>query len=160
MRAGSRGAVAAGAVLRPTGQRGLNTEDPADIRRTAELAIQHGISCAFTPSRPGQPRGAGHLQRVFREHPRRRDLRWRVEHAQHLARPTFRARGSWAWWRPCRNSLHVRRPIRDSAAGAGPARGAYVWQKRMQSGAWGERTDAPVEDVSPLASSSIGEPPS
>jgi hypothetical protein len=38
----------------------------------------------------------------------------------------------------------------------GPARaeeGAYVWQKLMQSGAVvGNGTDAPVEDVSPLAS--------
>ena len=84
-----------------------------------------------------------------------RDLRWRIEHAQHINRRRHPA------LRPARRHcvdagrpLHVRRALGDAASRRARAEeGAYVWQKLMKSGAVVTNgTDAPVEDVDPIAS--------
>src|ERR1019366_3640491 len=65
---------------------GLNTEDPADIRQAAELAIQHGFQlCVHAIGDRANRETLDIYEQVFREHPEKKDLRWRVEHAQHLS---------------------------------------------------------------------------
>ena len=92
---------------------------------------------------------------VFKEHPDKKDLRWRIEHAQHLSAadiPRFGQLGVIA----AMQGVHCTSDAPYVLLRLGPKRaeeGAYVWQKLMKSGAVvGNGTDAPVEDVSPLAS--------
>jgi predicted amidohydrolase YtcJ len=135
---------------------GLNTDDPADIRRTAELAIQHGYQlCVHAIGDRANRETLNIFEDTFREHPDRKDLRWRIEHAQHLSAadiPRFAQLGVIAMMQ----GIHCTSDAPYVLARLGPRRaeeGAYVWQKLMKSGAVvGNGTDAPVEDVSPIAS--------
>ncbi|MHC4993289.1 MAG: amidohydrolase, partial [Planctomycetota bacterium] len=84
-----------------------------------------------------------------------RELRWRIEHAQHLHPDDigrFGALGVIA----SMQGVHCTSdgPWVYRRLGAERAReGAYVWQKLLQSGAVVTNgTDAPVEDVDPIAS--------
>jgi len=135
---------------------GLNTEDPADIRKTAELAIQHGFQlCVHAIGDRANRETLDIYEQTFRAHPERKDLRWRIEHAQHLSAadiPRFGKLGVIA----AMQGIHCTSDGPYVLLRLGPVRaeeGAYVWQKLMKSGAVvGNGTDAPVEDVSPLAS--------
>jgi hypothetical protein len=153
---GSRGAWLLAPYADQPDSRGLNTEDPADIRKTAELAIQHGYQlCIHAIGDRANREVLDIYEQVFREHPEKKDLRWRVEHAQHLSAadiPRFGKLGVVA----AMQGIHCTSDGPYVILRLGPERaeaGAYVWQKLMQSGAVvGNGTDAPVEDVSPLAS--------
>ena len=153
---GSRGAWLLEPYTDQPESRGLNTEDPADIRQTAELAIEHGYQlCVHAIGDRANREVLDIYERVFREHPEKKDLRWRVEHAQHLSAadiPRFGKLGVVA----AMQGIHCTSDGPYVILRLGPERaeeGAYVWQKLMQSGAVvGNGTDAPVEDVSPLAS--------
>jgi hypothetical protein len=153
---GSRGAWLLAPYADQPDSRGLNTEDPADIRRTAELAIQHEYQlCIHAIGDRANREVLDIYEQVFREHPEKKDLRWRVEHAQHLSAadiPRFAKLGVVA----AMQGVHCTSDGPYVILRLGPERaeeGAYVWQKLMQSGAVvGNGTDAPVEDVSPLAS--------
>jgi predicted amidohydrolase YtcJ len=135
---------------------GLNTEDPADIRRTAELAMRHGYQlCVHAIGDRANREVLDLFEDVFRANSGKKDLRWRVEHAQHLHPediPRFGKLGVIA----SMQGIHCTSDAPYVLARLGPQRaeeGAYVWQKLMRSGAVVTNgTDAPVEDVSPLAS--------
>jgi predicted amidohydrolase YtcJ len=152
---GSRGAWLLEPYADQPDSRGLNTEDPADIRKTAELAIGHGYQlCIHAIGDRANREVLDIYEQVFREHPEKKDLRWRVEHAQHLSAadiPRFGKLGVVA----AMQGIHCTSDGPYVILRLGPdraAEGAYVWQKLMQSGAVvGNGTDAPVEDVSPLA---------
>jgi hypothetical protein len=93
------------------------------------------------------------FERAFKANPGKTDLRWRVEHAQHLSAADI----------PRFGKLHVIASMQGihctsdapyvlQRLGAARAKeGAYVWQKLMKSGAVvANGTDAPVEDVDPI----------
>ena len=93
------------------------------------------------------------FERAFKAHPDKKDLRWRVEHAQHLSAqdvPRFGQLGVIA----SMQGIHCTSDAPYVVARLGPKRaeeGAYVWQKLMKSGAAiANGTDAPVEDVDPI----------
>ncbi len=135
---------------------GLNTDDPADIRKTAELAIQHGYQlCVHAIGDRANRETLNIFEETFKAHPEKKDLRWRVEHAQHLSAadiPRFGRLGVIA----SMQGIHCTSDAPYVILRLGSKRaeeGAYVWQKLMKSGAVvANGTDAPVEDVSPLAS--------
>jgi predicted amidohydrolase YtcJ len=135
---------------------GLNTDDPADIRKTAELAIAHGYQlCVHAIGDRANRETLDIFEETFKAHPDKKDLRWRVEHAQHLNAadiPRFGKLGVIA----AMQGIHCTSDAPYVLERLGPKRaeeGAYVWQKLMKTGAVvGNGTDAPVEDVSPLAS--------
>lgn len=137
---------------------GLHTEDPADIRKTAELAIANGFQlCVHAIGDRGNREVLDLYQSVFKEHPDKngQQLRWRIEHAQHLNAadiPRFAQLGVIA----AMQGIHGTSDAPFVLARLGYKRaeeGAYVWQKLMKSGAVvGNGTDTPVEDVDPLAS--------
>jgi len=153
---GSRGAWLLEPYADKPDSRGLNTEDPAEIRKAAELAIQHGYQlCVHAIGDRANRETLDLYAQVFREHPERKDLRWRIEHAQHLNPadiPRFARLGVIA----AMQGIHATSDAPFVIARLGARRaeeGAYVWQKLMKSGAViANGTDAPVEDVSPLAS--------
>lgn len=135
---------------------GLNTEDPADIRKTAEIAIANDMQlCVHAIGDRANREVLDLYESIFREHPDKKNLRWRIEHAQHLDPadiPRFAMLGVIA----AMQGIHCTSDAPYVLARLGPERaeaGAYVWQKLMKSGAIvGNGTDAPVEDVSPIAS--------
>jgi predicted amidohydrolase YtcJ len=84
----------------------------------------------------------------------KKDVRWRIEHAQHLSLadiPRFGRLGVIA----SMQGIHCTSDAVFVPARLGARRseeGAYVWQKLMKSGAViANGTDAPVEDVDPIA---------
>jgi len=155
---GSRGAWLLEPYTDSPNSSGLNTEDPADIRKTAELAIQHGYQlCVHAIGDRANRETLNIFEDTFKAHPDKpgKDLRWRVEHAQHLSAadiPRFGRLGVIA----AMQGVHCTSDAPYVLLRLGPKRaeeGAYVWQKLMKSGAVvANGTDAPVEDVSPLAS--------
>jgi predicted amidohydrolase YtcJ len=135
---------------------GFNTEEPADIRRTAELALRFGYQlCVHAIGDRANRETLDMFEQVFRSHPEKKDLRWRVEHAQHLSAsdiPRLAALGVI----PAMQGIHCTSDAPYVLERLGRARageGAYVWRKLLDSGARiANGTDAPVEDVSPIAS--------
>jgi predicted amidohydrolase YtcJ len=90
---------------------------------------------------------------VFAEHPEKKNLRWRIEHAQHLDPadiPRFAKLGVIASMQP----IHCTSDAPFVIARLGPKRaeeGAYVWRSLLDSGAVvNSGTDAPVEEVDPI----------
>ncbi len=135
---------------------GLPTQDPANIKRTGDAAIRHGYQlCVHAIGDRANREVLNVYEQVFREHPDLKDLRWRIEHAQHLSAadiPRFGKLGVIAAMQAVHctsDAPYVPLRLGDRRA----EEGAYVWQKLMKSGAVvGNGTDAPVESVSPLAS--------
>jgi len=95
------------------------------------------------------------FERTFRANPDKTGLRWRIEHSQHLHPddiPRFGELGVIA----SMQGIHctsdgpwVLKRLGEKRA----EEGAYVWQKLMKTGAIiCNGTDAPVEDVDPIAS--------
>jgi predicted amidohydrolase YtcJ len=152
---GSRGAWLLEPYTDKPDSTGLNIDDPADIRRTAELAIAHNYQlCIHAIGDRANREVLNIYESVFREHPDKKNLRWRIEHAQHLSAadiPRFGRLGVIA----AMQAIHCTSdaPFVLLRLGAKRAEeGAYVWQKLMKSGAIvANGTDAPVEDVSPIA---------
>jgi predicted amidohydrolase YtcJ len=153
---GSRGAWLLEPYTDKPDSSGLNTDDPADIRKTAELAIQHGYQlCVHAIGDRANRETLNIFEETFKAHPEKKDLRWRIEHAQHINAadiPRFGRLGVIA----AMQGVHCTSDAPYVLLRLGARRaeeGAYVWQKLMKSGAIvGNGTDAPVEDVSPLAS--------
>jgi predicted amidohydrolase YtcJ len=137
------------------GDNGRNTTPVDEIRETARLALQHGYQlCVHAIG----DRANRETLDIFEEAFKGRDgkaLRWRIEHAQHIHAadiPRFGRLGVIA----SMQGVHCTSDAPYVIARLGPRRaeeGAYVWQKLMKSGAVVTNgTDAPVEDVSPIAS--------
>jgi predicted amidohydrolase YtcJ len=134
---------------------GLNTLAPDALERTARLAIRHGFQlCVHAIGDRGNRETLDVFERVMRDHPGERDLRWRVEHAQHLHPddlPRFARLGVVASMQP----IHCTSdgpwvPTRIGQRRA--AEGAYAWKSLIDSGALiAAGTDAPVEEVDPIA---------
>jgi predicted amidohydrolase YtcJ len=133
---------------------GINTEKLADVRRSAELAVANGFQlCTHAIGDRANREVLDLYESVFREHPDKQDLRWRIEHAQHLDPadiPRFAKLGVIA----AMQAIHCTSDAPFVVARLGRERaeaGAYVWQKLMRSGAVvGNGTDTPVEDVDPI----------
>jgi predicted amidohydrolase YtcJ len=136
--------------------RGLNTVDLAIFRRTAELAMQHGYQMStHAIGDRGNREVLDVYERLFQARPQERDLRWRIEHAQHLDPadiPRFGRLGVIA----SMQGIHATSdgPWVPERVGHERARhGAYVWQSLWASGATVTNgTDVPVEPISPIAS--------
>lgn len=134
---------------------GLNLESVPTIENTARLALQHGYQLAtHAIGDRGNREVLDLYERVFRERGDTADLRWRIEHAQHLHPddvPRFAGLGVLASvqgvhatsdgpWIPRR--LGEERTETTS----------YVWRALLESGAViNNGTDVPVEPIDPIA---------
>ncbi len=135
---------------------GLNTTEIAVIEETARLAAEHGYQLAVHAigDRANQET-LNIFEATFEANPDLSDPRWRVEHAQHLHPddiPRFAELGviaSMEGVHATSDAPYVLERLGEQRA----EEGAYVWQKLLQSGAVVTNgTDAPVEDVDPIAS--------
>jgi len=137
---------------------GLNTDSLADIRESAELAMKYDYQlCVHAIGDRGNREALNIYEETFKRHPEKdgRTLRWRIEHAQHLDPadiPRFGRLGviaSMQGIHATSDAPFVLPRLGETRAAAG----AYVWQKLMKSGAIvANGTDAPVEDIDPIAS--------
>ncbi len=133
---------------------GLVLETVEDITRTAELAIDYGFQLNTHAIGDRANREVLDLyQQAFDANSDKSDLRWRVEHAQHL-HPDDIARFGELGVIAAMQGIHCTSdgPWVYRRLGAQRAEeGAYVWRKLMDAGAViGNGTDVPVEDISPI----------
>lgn len=134
---------------------GLNTTPVEDIERTAAIAVEHDLQlCVHAIGDRGNRETLDLFERAFGDAEALRAARWRVEHAQHLHPqdiPRFARLGVLA----SMQGVHCTSDGPWVPQRIGPERaesGAYVWRSLIDSGARiSNGTDAPIEDVSPLA---------
>jgi hypothetical protein len=135
---------------------GLNTSSIESVEETARLAAEHGFQMNTHAIGDRANREVLDIyERRFAAIPDQSDLRWRIEHSQHLHPddiPRFGEMGVIA----SMEGIHATSdaPYVLERLGEQRAReGAYVWQSLLKSGAVVTNgTDAPVEDVDPIAS--------
>ncbi len=151
---GSRGAW----LLEPyndlPGSTGLNTTPLETIRETARLALEHDYQlCVHAIGDRANRETLDIFEQAMRSRPDKQNVRWRIEHAQHLNSadiPRFSRLGVIA----SMQGIHATSDAPFVLARLGPERaeeGAYVWQKLMKSGVVvSNGTDAPVEDANPI----------
>ena len=136
---------------------GMNTDTLDDIRRFAGSPFNTTISrtCMRFGDR-GNREALNIFEQTLARHPEKngQQLRWRIEHAQHLSAadiPRFKRLGVIG----AMQGVHATSDAIFVLARSGrrAEEGAYVWQKLLKSGAIiANGTDAPVEDIDPIAS--------
>ena len=135
---------------------GLNTTTPESISETAAWAIDNDFQlCVHAIGDRANRETLDLYQRTFEANPDKTGLRWRDEHTQHLHPddiPRFAELGVIA----SMQGVHCTSDGPYVVARLGEQRaaeGAYVWKSLIETGAVvANGTDAPVEDVSPIAS--------
>jgi predicted amidohydrolase YtcJ len=138
------------------GTSGLVLESVEDVTRTAEIALAHGFQLNTHAIGDRANREVLDIyERTFRDHGEPGDVRWRIEHAQHVHPadiPRFAELGVIASMQGVHGTSDapwVPRRLGDERASAT----SYRWQDLWRSGAVVTNgTDAPVEDLDPLAS--------
>ncbi len=134
---------------------GLNTEPIAAMKVTARIAIENGFQlCTHAIGDRGNRETLDIYEEAFKQFPGKKDLRWRIEHAQHLHPddiPRFGKLGVIA----SMQTIHCTSdgPWVIKRLGEKRAKeGAYVWRKLMETGAViCNGTDVPVENIDPIA---------
>jgi hypothetical protein len=133
---------------------GLNVTPMEQIRGEAEVALEDGFQVTVHAIGDRANREVlDTFQRIFAEHPEAKDLRWRIEHAQHLDPadiPRFGSMhviASMQTLHACSDGPYVVKRLGEARAKAG----AYAWRKLMDAGAIiANGTDAPVERLDPI----------
>ncbi len=135
---------------------GLVLETEEDIRRTAEIAIEHGFQVNTHAIGDRANRAVLDIyQSVFEQADRGPELRWRIEHAQHV-HPDDLLRFAPLGVIASMQGVHctsdaswVPQRIGDERARTG----AYMWRALIDNGVViNNGTDVPVERIDPLAS--------
>jgi predicted amidohydrolase YtcJ len=151
---GSRGAWLLEPYSDMPSSTGLNTTPVATVEETARLAMTNGYQlCVHAIGDRANREVLNIFEAAFKANPDKKDVRWRIEHAQHLNPadiPRFGQLGVIA----SMQGIHCTSDAVFVPARLGAKRseeGAYVWQKLMKSGALvSNGTDAPVEDIDPI----------
>jgi len=136
------------------GSTGLNTVPVKAMKQAARLAIENDFQvCTHAIGDRANRETLDIYEEAFAAHPDKQDLRWRIEHAQHLDPadiPRFNRLGVIA----AMQGIHCTSdgPWVIGKIGEQRARtGAYVWRDLIRTGAViSNGTDAPVEDVDPI----------
>ncbi|HEY1773593.1 MAG TPA: amidohydrolase [Gammaproteobacteria bacterium] len=133
---------------------GVSVLPPADIRAWADAALKDGFQ--VTTHAIGDRANREVLdvyEAEFKAHPDAKDLRWRIEHAQHLDPtdiPRFAKLGVIASMQSiheCSDAPYVVKRIGEERA----KDGAYAWHSLIATGAIiANGTDVPVEDEDPI----------
>ncbi len=135
---------------------GQNTTEIEEVERIADLAYDHGLQlCVHAIGDRANSEVLDIFERKMGSLEAKQDLRWRIEHAQHLAVsdiPRFKELGVIA----AMQGIHCTSDAPFVEKRLGPKRsreGAYPWRSLLDAGAIiANGTDAPVEDINPLES--------
>lgn len=138
------------------GSTGLNTTPLEVLKETARLAIENDFQlCTHAIGDRANREILDIYEQAFAAHPEKRDVRWRVEHAQHLSPPDIPRFGRLGVIASMQG-VHCTSDGPWVVAKLGEKRareGAYAWRSVMDGGAViCNGTDAPVEDIDPLPS--------
>ena len=152
---GSRGALMLEPYSDSPASVGLATNSLESIAVTAKIARDTGVQlCVHAIGDRANREVLNIYERAFQGAPNPKELRWRIEHAQHISAadiPRFGQLGVI----PAMQANHATSdaPYVPARLGAKRAEeGAYVWQKLMKSGAIiANGTDVPVERIDPMA---------
>jgi predicted amidohydrolase YtcJ len=153
---GSRGALMLEPYTDSPSSTGLATVPIESIADTAKIAIDNSVQlCVHAIGDRANREVLNVFERTFAQYPAQKDLRWRIEHAQHIHPsdiPRFGKLGVIA----AMQGIHATSDAPYVIARLGPTRaesGAYVWQRLIQTGAIvANGTDVPVERIDPMAS--------
>lgn len=135
---------------------GQNTTEIAEVARIAGLCMQHDMQlCVHAIGDKANQEVLNICENQFKAHPDKKDLRWRIEHAQHLDTtdiPRFAELGVIASMQGIHCTSDA--PFVEKRLGFTRSKyGAYPWRSLLDAGAVVlNGTDAPVEDVSALES--------
>lgn len=136
---------------------GLNTTSVESAKRTAQIALENGFQlCVHAIGDRANREVLDIFEAAFKAAGvNGKDLRWRIEHAQHISPadiPRFGQLGviaSMQGIHATSDAPYVLQRLGEDRAKSG----AYVWQSLMKSGALVMNgTDVPVEDIDPIAS--------
>jgi predicted amidohydrolase YtcJ len=135
---------------------GQNTETPENIAETARVAIRHGFQVnTHAIGDRANKEILDIYESTFRANPGRRDLRWRVEHAQHL-QPSDVQRFARLGVVASMQGIHGTSDgpwVLKRLGAERAASGAYLWRSLLDAGVVVTNgTDVPVEPIDPLAS--------
>ena len=152
---GSRGAWMLSDYSDMPNNSGLNVTPLYTLRKAANIAIQNGFQmCTHAIGDKGNREILNIYEKTFKQNPDKTDLRWRVEHAQHLSRkdiPRFAKLNVIA----AMQGIHATSDapfVRKRLGRERAKRGAYVWRKLIDSGTIiCNGTDAPIESVNTIA---------
>ena len=153
---GSHGAWLLEPYIDLTSSTGLVLETVEDITRTAEIAFENGFQVNTHAIGDRANREVLDIyEKTFKMDPNKTDLRWRIEHAQHLHPddvPRFSQLGVIASMQGVHctsDAPWVPKRLGDERSKSG----AYVWRALMDADVVVTNgTDVPVEDIDPLAS--------
>ncbi len=134
---------------------GLNTTPIETIEESARIALEHGLQlCVHAIGDRANRETLDLFERHFAAQPSSIPRRWRIEHAQHLSPddiPRFAQLGVIA----SMQAVHCTSDgpwVPERLGDERSAEGAYLWRTLIDSGAVVTNgTDAPVEDVDPIA---------
>ncbi len=135
---------------------GQNTTEVSEVDAVARLCVDHGLQlCVHAIGDRANREVLDLMERHFEANPEKKDLRWRIEHSQHLDTadiPRFAELGVIASMQGIHCTSDA--PFVVKRLGEFRARtGAYAWKSLLRAGAVVTNgTDTPVEDVDPLAS--------
>ncbi len=151
---GSRGAWLLSPYKDAPDQSGLNVTPLSEIKNVAKLALENDFQiCTHAIGDKGNRVILNIYEDIFNKNPDKKDLRWRVEHAQHLSKkdiPRFNKLGVIA----AMQGIHCTSdaPFVEKRLGKGRAKiGAYAWRSLIENRTTiCNGTDSPVEDIDPL----------
>jgi predicted amidohydrolase YtcJ len=153
---GSRGAWLLEPYSDLPGHTGLAVTDPSIVRQIAERALEHDFQlCVHAIGDRANRESLDIFEEAITAGADRGELRWRIEHAQHL-HPDDVERFAGLGVIAAMQGVHCTSdaPWIEPRLGEERAEsGAYLWRSLIDSGAVVVNgTDAPVEDVDPIAS--------
>ncbi|KAF0153141.1 MAG: amidohydrolase 3 [Ignavibacteria bacterium] len=133
---------------------GSNVTPISELKNVAELAVVNGFQMRIHAiGDKGNREVLNIYEEIFQKYPEQKNLRWAIEHAQHLSEKDilrFAKLGVIA----AMQSVHCTSDMGFVPERLGIKRaeeGAYVWKKLINSGAIiCNGTDAPVEDANPI----------
>lgn len=135
---------------------GLVLEPEEEIAGTARVAMEHGFQVnTHAIGDRANRRVLDIYEEVFEANGMPADLRWRIEHAQHL-HPDDIGRFAQLGIIAAIQGVHCTSDgpwVLKRLGSERAEEGAYVWRKLIESGAiLGNGTDVPVEAIDPIAS--------
>ena len=135
---------------------GLNVTPVPEIRQSAELAILHDYQMAIQGIGDRAARELFNIyEEQFREHPEKKDLRWRIEHAQ-VTHPDDLPRYAALGVIPGTQGIFACSDgpwVTDRLGEKRTEERGYIFRSMVESGAVVMNgTDPPVEEIDPIAS--------
>jgi len=138
------------------GFKGQNTTDIYDVKSIADIAMANDMQfCVHAIGDRANRVVLDIYEGVMSKHPDKKDLRWRIEHAQHL-NPEDIPRFAKSKIIASMQGIHCTSDAPFVVKRLGEQRaklGAYAWRSLLDKGVVvANGTDAPVEDVDPIKS--------